>query len=479
MKINDFFSQIPARYRGYSALLLWGVIAALLLRQDAYGLDEGAARCLLLIWSIADQIANATVTFGTPDLRLALFLPVGYLWTGNVFAVKIFTLLLTASSAWLLYAWQQRRANAESALIATGLLLLSPLLVAQIDALAPGVYLLLIFGLGEWLNNAYRASLKSFGGYYFAQLGLCALGISLHPAGLAYPLALAWTWHKTPVDAKQQKYFFLGIGLVTIISLAIRMGWNDTEWLHNPLDSLAAITFPASGDGDLNTVRWIVGAFALVILLITVAKQYRELWADFTGRILLLGLILGAFSGDLTWALIALVTILYFGLPLLLRAQAQTASNFFSQRGIALMILIVLSTLFMHTNKARFPTPPLSGQDQLIQMVADAAENLRSTEENSVAPRHQLRVASQWPSRTMIACRCDTLPLPPATSDPQAQLPMMLGITHLLFDPQSPGNLPLSRNLSMLGSAMETIELQSAGVLLRIKDVQPEPSPTE
>lgn len=474
MKTDDFLSRIPARYRGYLAFLLWGGLAALLLRQDSYGLDEGAARSLLLIWSIVDQVASAVVTFGTPDLRLLLFSPIGFLWTGNVFAVKIFTLLLLACAAWLLYSWERQRATAESALLATGLLLISPLLLAQTDSLAPSIYLLLAFASGEWLNNAYRANPRPFGGSYFAQLAVCALSVSLHPAGLAYPLALVWSWHKAPVDLKQKKFFFVGVGFVTLLTLIIRMGWNDTEWLHNPFDSLAAITFGPSGDEGIDTSRWIAGAFTLAALAITVFKQYREFWSDFTGRILLLGLILGAFTCDSTWALIALVSILYFGLPPLLRVQELSSGSFLRQRGIALLALVALFTLFMHADKSHYAAQKegrLSGQDRLIQALADAAEDLRKAqEENRASPAPRLRVASQWPSRTMIACRCDTLPLPPAAKDPQAQLAMMRGVSYLLLDPQYPGNMLLSRNLSMLGESMETVALQPEGVLLRVKD---------
>ncbi|MDR2195804.1 MAG: hypothetical protein LBE50_04275 [Gallionellaceae bacterium] len=481
MKTDELVSRIPTRYWGYLALFLWGGIAIFLLRQDLYGLDEGASRNLLLVWSIVEQVANAAVAFGTPDLRLLLFFPVGFLKPGSVIAVKIFTILLVAGSAWLLYVWQRNRVNAESALLATGLLLISPLLLAQVDALAPGIYLLIAFSLGEWLNNTYRAAPKPFGGNYFAQMILCAFSTSLHPAGLAYPLTLAWAWHKDAPDAKQKKYFLFGIGFVTLLTLIVRMGWSGTEWLHNPLDSLSAIVFGPSIDGDISATRWATGAFAMALLLITVFKQFRALRDSFTGRVLLLGLILGAFVGDLAWALIALTTILYFGFPSLLRAQELPFGNFFGQRGIALLVLVILSTSFMLANKSRYEAHQaglLSQQDQLIKTLADITENFYAAqeEESSTAPQPHLRVASQWPARTMIACKCDTLPLPPAEKDPETQLARMLGVSYLLFDYQSPNNMALYRNLSMLGEYTETIDLQSADVLVRITAA---PSKTE
>jgi hypothetical protein len=115
----------------------------------------------------------------------------------------------------------------------------------------------------------------------------------------------------------------------------------------------------------------------------------------------------------------------------------------------------------------------LSEQDQLIRTLSEEAENARKAAEETggnTTPTH-LRIASQWPGRTMIACRCDTLPLPPAARDPQAQLAMMRSVTHLLFDPKRPANVLLARNLASLGGdAAETIELRPEGVLLHFKN---------
>ena len=136
---------------------------------------------------------------------------------------------------------------------------------------------------------------------------------------------------------------------------------------------------------------------------------------------------------------------------------------------------MLLSTLFMQADKAQYEVRQLgllSEQDQLIKLLSDASENGRKMEasgNNSIQVR--LRVASQWPSRTMIACKCDTFPLPPAAKDPQAQLAMLHGFTHLLFDPKRPENILLARNLASIGGdSIETVALQSGGVLLQFKD---------
>ena len=72
----------------------------------------------------------------------------------------------------------------------------------------------------------------------------------------------------------------------------------------------------------------------------------------------------------------------------------------------------------------------------------------------------------------MIACKCDTLPLPPAARDPQTQLTMLHSITHLLFNPRQANNAALARNLSISGGGIiETIALQPGGVLLHFKKI--------
>jgi hypothetical protein len=473
--INSSISRIAPRYWGYFALLLWGVAAIFLLRHDPYGLDEGAAKSLLLTWSIADQVASSVVTFSAPDLRILFFLPAGFLWTGSIFAAKIFTVLSLALTAWLLYSWKLRNTDAECALLATGLLLISPLTLEQVDALSPGVYLLLAFALGAWLDETYRANPKSFGGWYFAQLFVCAFSVSLHPAGLAYPLALLWAWRTEPLDSKQQKYFFIGISFVVLFTLVARTGWNDLAWFQDPVQNLGSILLGLPLDGEKSIAYWLASGAILVVLAVVLFKEFPRLWKDLTGRALLGGLALGALVGDQAWCMIVLGIILYFGFPLLLRQrQAATQVGFTQQRGMALLLVIVISTLFMQADKAHYETKMsgmLTANDQLIKTLAEEAEAARKAAEENDTQKEHFRVASQWPSRTMIACKCDTLPLPPAAKDPQAQLDMLRGISYLLLDPKQLGNVNLARNLALLGGAIETVSLQPGGVLLHIRSM--------
>lgn len=473
---TNFISRITPRYWGYLALLLWGVAALFILRQDPYSIDEGAAKSLLLVWSVADQVASSAVHFGAPDLRILFYIPAGFLWTGSIFTAKVFTAISVAFTAWLLYLWKLNNSDSETALIATGLLIISPLTLTQIDALSPGIYLLMAFVLGAWLDKAYRAAPFPFGGWYFAQLFICALSVSLHPAGLAYPLALLWSWYKEPLDHKQQKYFFIGINFIVLVTLLIRLGWYDLEWLQNPIISLSTTVFGPVLNNEMTVIRWVTGTVILLVLTAVVFKQYRSLWLDFTGRTLLIGLVLGASANDPAWAMIALSIILYFGFPLLLGVQHSPTGGLMHQRGVALFLIFILSTLFMRADKAHYEIRQLgilSEQDQLIKTLSEEAETARkaSEESGSNAFPIRLRVASQWPSRTMIACKCDTFPLPPAAKDPQTQLAMLRNFSHLLFDPRQSANILLARNLAGLGGdAAETLVLQPNGVLLHFKN---------
>jgi hypothetical protein len=475
MKFDNFLARVPSHYWGYLVLGGWAVVAAFLANGGPYGIEEGGAKALLLAWSIADQVATSAVTFSAPDLRAVLFLPMGYLWPGSVLAAKVFVVLASGAAAALMFIWSRHRFGDEAAMLATGLLLIAPLTFLQIDTLGAGGFVLLSFALGGLLDQLYRTNPHAFGGAYFAQLALCALSVSLHPAGLAYPLALLWGWRIEPLDRMQQKYFFVGIIFVTLFTLLARMGWHDLDWLQNPILGLAAGALGSAAAHDPGAATWVVGLLVGGVLATILLTQLRSLWSDLTGRCLLMGVVLGAFAADSTWSYLALAVILFVGFPRLLRPpSADAPSSFLRQRGIALVLIFILSLLFMRADKEQVlanRAGEMSAQDQLIRTLADEIASARAAVAGNRDEQKQLRqrVASQWPSRTMLACRCDTLPLPPAAKDPQAQLAMMRSITHLLLDPKQPSNLGLADNLAALGGDIETISLQPGGVMLRVK----------
>lgn len=464
-------SSLPRRYGGYAALGLWAVLALLVLNRSPFGLDEGGAKALVLDWSIGDQVANSVVTLGAPDVRALLWLPLGYLWPGQVFAAKVFLVLMLAATAYGLYCWRNLQASEEVSLLATGLLLIAPLTLQQLDALAPGIVLLAIFVAGFWLDRAYRQTPRIFGGLYFAQLLACAFSVSLHPAGLAYPLALLWSWRTHPLDATRQRHFYVGIVLVTVLALLLSMGWNDLGGWRNPLTQLPALFW---GEDLLNnevTVQtWLQGvvlAAALVALLL--GRRYA-LWSDLGGRTLWLGVLFGVLVSDGTWLYLSLVLCLYEGFAWLLQPRAAwEGRGFMVQRGWLLVLLLVLGTVSMRTDRQWFDQNRdqiVSQRDVLIKTFAEDVDHLRRVAEDAGKPMPRLRVASQWPARTMIACRCDALPLPPAAKDPVAQKSLLRGLTHLLLLPSATQNLGLTQNLSLLGADLETVTLQPGGVIL-------------
>jgi len=144
------------------------------------------------------------------------------------------------------------------------------------------------------------------------------------------------------------------------------------------------------------------------------------------------------------------------------------------QRGWVLFLIFVCLVFFMHADRAHYEARQmgvLSAQDQLIRSLAERAENARSSSKSDDSEKASSRfiVASQWPARTMIACKCDTLPLPPAAANPKSQLEGLHGVTYILVDPRQTANLSFAHNLSVLSSTIETVSLQPGGALLYIK----------
>ncbi len=456
---------IPLRYKVLSVFLVWGAaILFFLIRYDAYGLQENAARALMFVWSIVDGVAHPVVVLGAPDFRALLFIPIGLMWTGNIAAAKIITLLILAGAALLLYDWASRTQDRESALIAIGLMLVSPLAITQVDSIGSGPYLLLAAGLGFWLDRAYREDPRPLGGWYFAQIFLVALSVSLHPAGLAYPASLLWQWYRHPVDSRQQRHYIIGILSITVFVLLIRMGWSNLSWWANPVKALVMVALGPSE--EMTPLRWMTGGIVFVALLFTLFRTFRELWQDLAKRTLMLGVVLGLTSADSAWAMLVLAFLLFTGIPLLIRVhESIPGEGFMAKRSGIMAFIFIVATTFMVNDRANYDLrrlDPMSAGDRLISTIAQQAKT------DADAKKHVL-VASQWPGRTMIACQCDVLPLPAAAGDPKTQLAMLKGVDYLMFDPRDRKNEILSRNMALLGQATETIALQSAGVILRIR----------
>lgn len=472
--MNDWISKVPQRYWAYLALSAWAIMCFALLHKTFYGIDEGAAQALLLVWSVVDGVVSPVVTLGFPDFRTVFFAPIGFLWPGSMVAAKVVTILLMSGAAWSLYRWRQQSGDTEGALLATGLLLVAPLMLDQIDVVSVAVYLLITFAWGAWLDRMYREAPVPFGGIYFTQLFLSFFSVTLHPAGLAYPLVLLWAWHKTPIDKKQRGYYLGGVGLVVALALLLTLGWRHVAWFDNPVKSLAAMLLGVSSGGEFGVSRWLSGVGGLFLLLVVIWKQAGSLLNDFLGRVLLAALAISVCVGDEIFAVMALVLCLYWGVPLLLGKGENITGGFWRQRGVAFSLIMVVSTMFMMNDRAHYEVVAsdyLAPRDHFLKTFADDKDIFPGESAGKDSSRKKgLRVASQWPARTMLACRCDALPLPPNAQDSDALYAMLKGIDYVLFDPRKPANGELSRNLAMMGAGKaETIILESGGVVIEMK----------
>lgn len=486
--MDDRQAGWKTRLQAYGALALWAAAAALLLNRTPYGVDESAARAMLFLWSFVEDLANPIVTQGVPDFRAVFLVPVGFAFPGSLLAGKLLTLAFAAVTAAALFRWFQRQSGAEAAMLATGLWLLSPVLLEQIDRIAVGPFLVGVLLAGAFVDRSYRAAPVAFGGRYFLLIVLSLAAVTLHPAGVAFPLVVAVSWLVRPpapeADGAPQRFLAnaeriglpVGVAAAALCGLLLADGWPGVAWLGNPVSAAAGILtgWPAQSP-PTGVLTWIAGGLAWALLALVVWKRRSALWNDTFGRMILCAAAITLPAADPVWALLVLLLLLYWGFPLLLDVRLPKLPALLRQRGLALLVLVAAATLDMSEDRSRFALlragPELSTEDRLIQRLAEAV--------SASTPGSGTRVASQWPARTMVACGCNTLPLPPPAGDEQALLKLLAGIDYVVFDPRAPANQSLSRNLAMLGGVTtETIALQPGGVIVRMRSAAA-PAPAE
>ncbi len=461
--------RIPARYFGLAALVLAAFGYLALFRYDAYGIDEDAARALLLNWSVADQLANPISLLGAPDMRALLFIPLTFHWTGDIIAAKVLTLFLMLGLALLLHRWAESRFGGETALIATGLLMISPAAITQVDAIGKAPYLLLAFWLGCWFEGRYRGSKHPLPSDYFLMLLATAFAVSLHPAGLALPAAIAWFATSQSMDAGKRRSLLIGMAAIAIIIPIVRWGWSPPEWLHNPLPALAAAVLgPQFGPRGSTPAA---GMLVAGTLLLTLAFNMQRLKVDIFSLALAGSILLGALIGDDAWAMLCLACLLYFGVQSLidLNRRLRWGAGLIAERGIVILAIVVVATAFMNGDRyISFITAHgiKSPSDAVISRLADEAADHDKP----------FLAASQWPARSMLACRRDVFPLPYAASDAKALYANIRGLTHLAFDYRATRNLELSRQTSLLTKELETLALLPGGVVLKVRAPQTTPA---
>ena len=469
---NDLLDRVPKPLWYLIFMCLWvaGIIGFGLVRFNALNIDEGAAMALLLNWSVSDQIVNPATTYGGPDFRALLFIPLGVYWSGSMIAAKVFALIFCFAAAAFLYVWCLEKQDKESALLATGIFLISPVIIYLADTVSVGPFLVAVFGAAIYLDKKYRASPHTISSLYFLQMLLVAISVTLHPMGLAYPLALAWQWKQNPKSDKQKKQVWTGIGITVIVILAMQTGWIDIAWSSNPVVSLNnAIMGYNLRDPFIDNLA--AGIIFLVPILYLLIRDYKNMLADLMGTMILFSLLVGLTAADNNWAMIALVFLLYRGIPALINLnRSLNKFGFVGQRGIVFFAIFLLTFIFMQADKSYAKQLGLeveTPKDQLIQRLAQEAQQKDKP----------FLAASEWPAQTMIICKRDVVKLPPAKENGMALLESMKSktsnkqITHIIFNHRNPQNHDLAKNIADLVGATETLDIQQQGVIVKVRQI--------
>ena len=460
-------SSIKPSYIVLSLLVLW--LGALLLfgliHSDVFGLEEAAAKNLILIWSLVDQITSPVGYYGAPDLRALLLFPAGLYWPGSLLAAKVSTAIICFFSVLLLYQVYKTEDN-EAAIIGTSLLLISPIVITQIDAVGSGPYLLLCFALAHLADQRYRSAAHHLSGWFFIQILITALAVSLHPMGLAYPVALIWVWWQEQDKPAAKKAVIISAVVTTMVILVFRNGWPDLQnWFVNPVQSLSDAAMNGMS-GLENRANIGVGVLLICLLGLIIVKDWKNTFSTLTGRTLVFGSIIGLLYADAGWAMLTLSLVLMRGIPLLIQANDSfKAQHIVAQRGAVMVGVVVVATLFMLSNKTYV-------QQKNLELLAPIDAVIRTVCAEAADPEKPFKAASQWPARTMMACRRDVLPLPPAFPTGLELIARMKGFTHITFDHSIEKNKGLVDNMSELSGLTETLSLQKAGVVVHIKPTE-------
>jgi len=460
-------SSIKPRYIALGLFTLW--LGALLLfgliHSDVFGLEEAAAKNLILIWSLVDQIASPVGYYGAPDLRALLLFPAGLYWSGSILAAKVLTSIIFFYSAILLYNVYKTEEN-EAIIIGISLLLISPILITQIDAVGSGPFLLLSFALAHLADKRYRSASHHLNGWFFIQILMIALAVSLHPMGLAYPIALVWIWWQEHDNPAAKKAVIMSAVITTMVILVFRNGWPDLQnWLINPVQSLSDATMNGMS-GLENKANIGVGVLLFCLLGYIVAKDWKNTFSTLTGRTMVFGVIIGLLYADAGWAMITLTLLLIRGIPLLIQANDSfKAQHAVAQRGAVIAGVFVIATLFMLSNKTYV-------QQKNLELLAPVDSVIRTVCAEAADPDKPFKAASQWPARTLMACRRDVLPLPPSFPSGRELIASMKGFTHIAFDHSIEKNKGLVDNMSELSGLTETLSLQKAGVVVYFKPIK-------
>lgn len=463
--LSKLIDMIQPRHIGLLGLCIIAFLYMALFRYDNYGIEEGAARALLINWSIIHQIANATPLFGVPDLRALMFIFLDLHWAGSLPAAKVFTLFTLLATALMFYRWSETYDNTESAFMTTAMLLISPIAVMQVDSISPGIFLFFCFVSAFWLNNMYKNGERTVTGALFMLMVMSSFAVSLHPMGLALPLALLILWLPKADDAilkVKRRNLFIAVIMTTSILVLMRWGWSGLE---SNTDYLANLGIILTGSPIIQAkppTGWGLMVASVLGLVVSIYIYQRNV--ELLSLTLVLACLIGLCLPDTSWALIVLIAILAIGLPQLIAVHRRTGiQSLIGQRGGVLLLLIVCASMFTSADKHY-------REVSLLKLKSDTDYLIASAVDIAVDDTKAFTMASQWPARTMLATRRDVLPLPPESilEDGKVFMEKTNGVTHFMFNPNTPENKALSQISMSLGHRMETIELLPAGVILQV-----------
>jgi len=463
-RFSTWAQAIAPRHIALAALCGLSVVYLACFRYDHYGVEEGAARALLLNWSLGSHMLNPVAIMGFPDLRALLLAPLNFHWIGDLTAARTLAMFLTMATGLMLYRWAEQQVGDETALFATGLWLIAPLTMSQAGSLGAGNFMILVCILCCWSSGYYRASKHATPGNYFVLLLLIALAASMHPAGLG--MAAALLWHETRLQhppKRKRVALYIGLGLMLFFILASRAGWPVLSFFINPMPALATVLTGGPAD-DTSTIPALL---ALGLLLVALSFGIRRSSKDLFSAMLLGGMIIGLFSANEAWAELVLTYILFEGLRALIQLNDRFGGQgLLRRRGLAALLVILLSTGFMLADKHYFLSNRANEMQQVDSVIARLGELTASMDEQTMA-------ATQWPGRTMLATRRGALPLPPVRKDnPDAFLQQMRGVSFLVYDPNAPGKKALNRQVAELSNRIKTEAMLPGGIILRLPDQQ-------
>ncbi len=452
------------RHVALAALCGLSVIYLACFRYDLYGVEEGAARALLLNWSLGSHMLNPIAIMGFPDLRALLLAPLNFHWIGDLTAARTLAMFFTMATGLMLYRWAEQQLGDEVALFATGLWLIAPLTIDQADSIGAGNFLILACVLSYWSSGYYRASTHATPGNYFVLLLLIALAVSMHPAGLG--MAAALLWHETLLQRparRKRAALYIGVGLMLFFILVSRAGWPALSFFVSPAPALTAVLRGAP-------VEFASFGFTLLsagLLLVALAAGIRRSRDDLFSAMVLGGIVAGLLCADAAWAELVLTYILFEGLRGLIRLNDRFGGEgLIRRRGLAGLLVMLLCTGFMLADKQYLLSNRASVMHREDRVIALLGELTAGMDEQTL-------VAVQWPGRTMLATRRGALPLPPVRrEDPDAFLHQMRGVAFMAYDPNSPGKKALNRQVAELSNRIHTEAMLAGGIILRLPDQQ-------